>query len=333
MNKIKNGDELRPHTFDEFIGNRKVVEIVKAQIFSCAKEKKPVGHLLFTGYPGTGKTTLAYIVAKQYEGVGLNLIEDIGNNIDSPSVAWDSIFSNLFDGKNQISLNAKEKTYRKANIIIIDEIDCLDPKSSKVFFRSLEDNVFMRYGGSVQLPPFTMIAMCNDKGRLHNAFIRRFIDIRFEQYSLEELFIIVRNSVEKLELKFSQDAIYQVALRSRLNPAAGNNLLKLLKSFILTRNLEKNIISKEVVIDLCEFLEIDSRGLRREDRQVLKVLSEARKNRLGMQTICSMTCIDQRDFRQTIEPFLLQEGLIKIESSGRVLTEKGAAHLREVVTL
>jgi len=334
---------IRPSSFDEFIGNDRAKKIVKAQLSYSLKTGEPIKHMLFNGYPGTGKTSLANILANQFKNV--NIIEELGNNITTSKDIWDNIFSKMFKQESNGSSifdfligmfvpskisksilssfedNSKLKPLNKKHIIILDEIDTIPKMVSKLFFRSLEDGIFIYKGDTIKLPDFTLIACCNDKGLMHLALLRRFMDIKFERYSPEEIYEIAENTVKKIKINITKGAIEEISKRSRLNPSTCNSLIQIIQSFQIRDGL--NTIDKDKVIKYMNFLGIDYNGLKDEDRSILELLNKSKNNTLSSQSICSILGIDKKEFELIISPFLLQMGLIEISPRGRSLTDKG----------
>ena len=296
---------LRPKKFDDILGQASVLNALQISVDSAKKRNTCLGHMLFYGPAGTGKTTLANAISNE---MGCSLQTANGANLRSikPIVAY----------LMQI---------KKDSILFIDEIHRMTQVVEELLYPVMEDfkidmAVSEKKTISVSVPSFTLIGATTQIGLLAKPFIDRFKNKHtLKLYSDKDLRAIAEANVDKLEISLSDDAMNLVAKISKGTPRIVNSTLEWLRDYKVAKNLSQ--LSVEDVETAMKIREVDTDGLTDVDRQYLRVLSNS-DIPLGVSTISATTGIDKTTIEDVIEPWLLRNDMIQKTPRGRILNRK-----------
>ena len=305
---------LRPLSFSDFVGQKKLVENLQVFIAAAKKREEALDHVLFHGPPGLGKTTLSHIISNEL-GVGFRTTS---GPLLTKAADLAAIITNL----------------QPRDVLFIDEIHRLPSAVEEVLYSAMEDfklDIIIGEGPAartvrIDLPPFTLVGATTRIGLISNPLRDRFgIPLKLDFYSPAELETVVVKAAAKLAVKISADGSAEVAKRSRGTPRIALRLLKRIRDFAEIEG--KNIDAKLADISLKK-LEVDGLGLDGADRKYLLFIAKNYDGGpVGVDTI-SAGLSEQRDtLEETIEPFLLQRGFIQRTPRGRVLTANAYNHL------
>lgn len=307
---------LRPLRWEEYIGQEQVKRNVKIIIEAAKKRNEPPEHMLFSGAPGLGKTTLAYLIAKE---LNVNIKVTSGPAIERPGDLA-AILTNLEEGE----------------ILFIDEIHRLNRVCEELIYPALEDFKLHLVVGKgpmartmeINLPRFTLIGATTKVAGLSSPLRNRFGAIfQLNFYSNQEIAQIVERSAKILKVEIEKEAVELIAKRSRFTPRIANRLLKRIRDFALVES--NGIITKEIAIKAFEALEIDELGLEPMDRKILEtIIYKFGGGPVGIQALAAALSEEVDNILEVYEPYLLQLGLIKRTPKGRVITETALNHLK-----
>ena len=308
---------LRPVKLNSLVGQKNIVSNLQVFIESCKQRKDTLEHILFTGPPGLGKTTLSYIIANELNSniisTNANAIEKIGDVI--------AMLSSLEEG----------------DIFFIDEIHRLKPSLEEILYSAMEDyyvDVIIGSGlsaKSIKLPikQFTLIGATTKMGLLSSPLISRFgIHFSFSFYSDDELMKIAKRTVSMLDMEVTTEAIRDVVIRSRKTPRILNNLLKRMRDFMVIAG--KSILTIDIVREGFLALGIDEAGLNAKDREILRVIIEHYGGGpVGIKNIAIAVGEDIKTIEERLEPYLITAGFIKRSVRGRIATLKAYDHIKK----
>jgi Holliday junction DNA helicase RuvB len=303
---------LRPTKFDDILGQASVLNALQISVDSAKKRDTCLGHILFYGPAGTGKTTLANAISNE---MGCSLQTANGANLRSikPAVAY----------LMQI---------KKNSILFIDEIHRMTKVVEELLYPVMEDfkidmAVSEKKTISVSMPSFTLIGATTQVGLLAKPFIDRFKNKHtLKLYNDKDLQAIAEVNVGKLEISLSDDAMKLVAKISKGTPRIVNSTLEWLRDYKVAKNLGQ--LSVEDVETAMKIREVDTDGLTDVDRQYLQAMSNS-DIPLGISTISATTGIDKVTIEDIIEPWLLRNDMIKKTPRGRILNRKKVGGDRE----
>jgi holliday junction DNA helicase RuvB len=301
---------LRPKSLLEYIGQKKIIATLKLFLDGVKKRGVPQEHLLLYGPAGIGKTTLAYVIAKELAGE----LKITSGPALQKGADLASILTNLKD----------------KDVLFIDEIHRLPKTVEELLYPVLEEyslDIVVGKGASARIvrlpiPKITIIGATTKIALLSPPLRERFgLILRLDYYSPSEMEEIIERSAKILNIPLTKKAVKLISERSRRLPRVANRILKRVKDIF---EVEKySVIDEKILEKLFEMLEIDSLGLTNIDLKYLKVLAEKFNNQpVGVETIASALSEDKRTIEEYIEPYLLQLGLIKKTPRGRVLTAK-----------
>lgn len=306
---------LRPKQFSEYIGQDKIKENLKIMIGAAKKRNETLEHLLLHGPSGLGKTTLAYLIAKELgsslkitSGTALEKAGDVG-----------SILTGLNDG----------------DIIFIDEVHRLNKAVEEVIYPAMENfklDIIIGKGNSaktlqIDLPRFTLIAATTKISMLSAPFRSRFgANFRLDFYSHKNIEDIATRSAYLLDVNIEPKAIQEIALASRFTPRVVNRLLKRVRDFGQVNNAD--IITENITRQALKMLEIDEMGLEETDRRILLVIANNFDGGpVGLKSVAASISEEEATIEDVYEPYLMQIGFLARTPKGRVVTSKGFEHL------
>ncbi len=313
--EFKQEFSLRPKNFQEFIGQEKVVSNIELMIGSAQIRQKPVDHILLSGPPGLGKTSLAYLMA---ENLGVNLHVLTGPSIDKKG-----------------DLAAALTNLSERDILFIDEIHRLPMVIEEILYSAMEDfrlDILIGQGPSaramqIDLTPFTLMGATTRSGLLSAPLRDRFMaHLNFNFYTSSELSKIIKLNSLKMGVNLSESGANLVATRSRGTPRIANRILRRVRDYSLVKNIKK--MSEECIENALDLLQIDKLGLDSMDRNILEVIKiYYGGGPVGIEALCATLGEDRGTIEDVYEPFLLQRGLLLRTPRGRAITELGKKHL------
>lgn len=306
---------LRPIRLDDYIGQERVKESLSIMIEAAQSRGDIADHILFSGPPGLGKTTLANVVANE---LGSNIKTTSGPAIDRTGDLA-AILTNLEDG----------------DVLFIDEIHRMNRLVEEVLYPALEDfslDIVVGKGPAARsirldLPKFTLIGATTRTGLLTGPLRDRFgISFRLQYYTPEELAQIIKRSAAILRIDIDEEGALQIARRSRGTPRLANRLLKRVRDWAQVRS--DNTIDTETASEALDFLQVDELGLDAMDNKILEVLCVQFSGRpVGLTTLASALSEETDTLEDVYEPYLMQQGLISRTPKGRQATENAWLHL------
>jgi len=306
---------LRPRRLDEFVGQARVKEQLQLVLDAARGRGTPADHVLFSGPPGLGKTSLAGIVAAELEA---SLRTTSGPALERPGDLA-ALLTNLEAG----------------DVLFIDEIHRLPRQVEEVLYPAMEDaclDIVVGKGPGAKafrlpLPPFTLVGATTRTGLVTGPLRDRFgFSARLAFYDAEELAEVLRRSGTILEVPLEADAAREIAGRSRGTPRIANRLLKRVRDYAEVR--ADGRLTLPVARAALDLFEVDGRGLDRLDRQVLGVLCrDFGGGPVGLSTLAVAVGEETETVEDVVEPFLIQQGLLARTPRGRVATEAAWRHL------
>ena len=306
---------LRPRRLSDFVGQEAVKQQLAVSIAAAASRGEALDHVLLAGPPGLGKTSLAQIVAAELE---VPFVQTGGPALERK-------------GDIAAFLTALEPRA----VFFVDEIHRLASALEETFYPAMEDRCLPITVGqgagarvvTLDLPPFTLIGATTRTGLLTTPLRDRFgIHHRLEQYSVDELAQIVNRSARLLDVEIDGRGAEVIATRSRGTPRVANRLLKRVRDYAEVNG--PGAITEEVALAALELLDIDSEGLDRLDREILRTICEKFSGGpVGLSTLAAAVEEEQDTIEDVYEPYLLQRGLIERTARGRAATRRAFAHL------
>jgi len=299
---------LRPPSFADFTGQAKVKDRLEISIEAAKQRKDILDHILLSGPPGLGKTTLASIMAHE---MGTRLKTSSGPSIEKVADLA-GILTNLEEG----------------DVLFIDEIHSLNKAIEEYLYPAMEDfqlDIVIDQGPNARsirldLPKFTLIGATTRSGLLSAPLLSRFtVKERLDHYTAEELTTILLRSSRVLEVPLEGDAALKMAECSRGTPRIANNLLRRVRDYAQVRH--DGVISVEVVRSALEMLEIDANGLNEMDKRILRCIAEHfGGGPVGIKTMALAVGEEPETIEHVHEPFLISKGLLSRTPQGRILT-------------
>lgn len=313
------GDEfeltLRPRTFDEYVGQRKVVENLKVFVAAAVGRGEALDHVLFSGPPGLGKTTLAHVVAGALE---VKLL-----SVGAPAIEHKGALASY--------LTALEPR----DVLFIDEIHRLPPVVEEYLYPAMEEyRIEIPVGDGpnakmlpLAVPRFTLIGATTRTGLLSAPLRSRFgIEMRLDYYSGADLSDIVRRSARKLRIELDAAGADEIGRRARGTPRIANRLLRRVRDFAQVEG--DGEVTIRVASSALDRLGVDAQGLDEMDRTLLRCLAEKFDGGpAGIESLAA-ACAEERDtLEEVYEPYLIQEGFLMRTPRGRVALKRAYEHL------
>ena len=306
---------LRPKRLAEFVGQAGACKNLSVFMEAAKARNEPLDHVLFSGPPGLGKTTLAQIVAREL-GVAFRATS-------GPVLARAG------------DLAALLTNLEPRDVLFIDEIHRLNPVVEEILYPALEDfelDLIIGEGPSarsvkIQLAPFTLIGATTRSGLLTTPLRERFgIPVRLNFYETEELVKIVVRGARVLGLALTPDGAREIAQRSRGTPRIAGRLLKRVRDFASVAG--KGEVNARIADEALARLEVDKRGLDAFDRRYLKLIAEGfGGGPVGVETLAASLGEPRDAIEEIVEPYLIQQSFIQRSPRGRMLTGLAYAHI------
>ncbi|QUC04561.1 Holliday junction branch migration DNA helicase RuvB [Atopobium sp. oral taxon 416] len=306
---------LRPKALDDYIGQERVCDNLRVLIAAAKKRGEPLDHVIFSGPPGLGKTTLANVLANE---MGAKIHTTSGPAIERTGDLA-AVLTNLEEG----------------DILFVDEIHRLNHQVEEVLYPAMEDfflDIVIGKGPAARsirldIPKFTLVGATTRTGLLTGPLRDRFgISYRLDYYTIPELTQIVKRSASILGVECDDQAAAEIASRSRGTPRLANRLLKRVRDYAEVKST--GVITVDVAQRALSFFEIDELGLDWMDVKILKALTQTFRGRpVGLTTIASAVSEDPETIEDVYEPYLLQCGLMIRTPQGRKATRAAFDHL------
>lgn len=313
--ELRSDETLRPKFLSDYIGQKKVKDMMKVYIEAAKGRRESLDHVLLYGPPGLGKTTLAGIIANE---MGVHLKITSGPAIEKPG-----------------DIAAVLNSLKEGDVLFVDEIHRLNRQVEEVLYPALEDfaiDIVIGKGPTsksvrIDLPKFTLVGATTRVGMLSAPLRDRFgVVNRLEYYTIKELKTIILRSAGVLNVKIEDKAAEEMARRSRGTPRLANRLLRRVRDFAEVKY--EGEVTEEVTKDVLSLLNIDHYGLDSIDREILTTMIERFKGRpVGLETIAVSIGEDTATIEDVYEPFLIQSGFLVRTPRGRMVTDLAYTHL------
>jgi Holliday junction DNA helicase RuvB len=304
---------LRPLSFSDFTGQTKTVERLQVMVGAARKRGEALNHILLSGPPGLGKTTLAFILG-----------HELGKSV---RVTSGPVIEKAGDLAGLLT------SLEEGDLLFIDEIHRIPKTVEEYLYSAMEDfrlDIMIDQGPNARsvrlsIPRFTLIGATTRSGLLTAPLRSRFtLQTRLDYYDHPTLEGIVRRSCGLLKVMIDEGGAREIATRARGTPRVANNLINFVRDYAQER--AKGVITQPVAAAALELLEIDAAGLDEMDKRMLRVMAENYGGRpVGMSTIAVAVGEEAETLEEVHEPFLIQEGYLQRTPQGRLLTAKGYA--------
>lgn len=306
---------LRPRLLSDFTGQKDLCDNLHVFIQAAKERNDALDHVIFFGPPGLGKTTLAQIISNEL-AVGF---KSTSGPIITKAGDLAALLTNL----------------QPHDVLFIDEIHRLSPAVEEVLYPAMEDyklDLIIGEGPAarsiqIDLPPFTLVAATTRMGLITSPLRDRFgIPLRLEYYSAQDLTKIVERASKLLRLKLTQDALEEIANRSRGTPRIAGRLLRRIRDFASVT--KRDVIECDLVNLALERLGVDKLGLDAQDRRYLEsVVHLYGGGPVGAETLAAVLSEQKDTLEEVIEPYLIQQGLVQRTPRGRSLTSAAYEYL------
>ncbi len=305
---------LRPKRLDQYIGQEQLKSNLSIAIKAAQARGEALDHVLFHGFPGLGKTTLAYVIANE---MGANIRVTSGPVIERPG-----------------DLAAILTSLQEGDVLFIDEIHRLNHVVEEILYPAMEDyqlDLVIGQGPGARsvkmdLPRFTLVGATTRTGLLTPPLRDRFgMVLRLDFYTPDELVTIVKRSASLLGVPMDEGGALEIGRRSRGTPRIANRLLKRLRDFAEVK--AQGRITARVADEALNMLGVDQEGLDEMDRRILlTIIDKFQGGPIGLETLATMACEEKTTQEDVYEPFLIQMGLLMRTPRGRMATQAAYAH-------
>lgn len=306
---------LRPKTWEEYVGQEKIRDNIRIMVTAAKQRSQPADHLLFYGNSGLGKTTLAYLVAKE---MGKEIRITSGPAIERAGDLA-AILTNLQEG----------------DVLFLDEIHRISKTIEEYLYPAMEEfklNLILGKGPmartmEMKLPKFTLIGATTKPGNLSAPLRNRFgATFQLNFYTPEDIEKIIKRSADRLKISIDPEALRVIASCSRFTPRVANRLLRRARDFAQVHG--NGIITKEIASQALEALEVDTMGLEPGDRNILLALiNKFNGGPVGLQTLAAAAMEEEDTILDIYEPYLMQMGFLERTPRGRVASALAYSHL------
>ncbi len=306
---------LRPKTFEEYVGQEKVVANISVMVESARIRHAAMDHVLLSGPPGLGKTSLAMLIAGAL-GSEMHLVS-------GPAI------------EKKGDLAAVLTNLKPNDVLFIDEIHRMHISVEEILYSAMEDfrlDILIGQGASartmqIDLLPFTLIGATTRSGLLSNPLRDRFMaHLTFDYYPAETLAKIIAANAVKLSMNLSADSKFEIARRARGTPRIANRILRRVRDYTLVAR--KTTAELADVQKALQLMDIDELGLDSMDRKILQVMKQYYSGGpVGIEALSATLGEDKQTIEEVYEPYLLKQGLILRTPRGRVLSEEATRHL------
>ncbi len=306
----ENDYTFRPKKLSDFVGQNQLRENLYVYIKAAKQRKESIDHILFSGPPGLGKTTLAYIIARE---MGVNY-----HHTNAPAI------------EKKGDLAALLTKLKEKDVFFIDEIHRLRPELEEILYSAMEDykvNIIMGQGISansisIPLPKFTLVGATTRMGSLTRPLLTRFgIDFKLSLYNEKDIGSIVNRTAKLMDIELSAPASVEISKRSRGTPRVANRLMRRLRDFAQVHG--KGSIDENITSIAFKELGIDELGFTETDRKMIKFIVEnCNGGPVGLETIAVSLGETADTIQDVVEPYLIQQGYLIRTPRGRCLTNK-----------
>ncbi len=306
---------LRPRSLDDFVGQERVKEQLSIALEAAKARGEALDHVLLVGPPGLGKTSLAFIVHEEL-GVGIRTVA-------GPALERKGDMAAILTGLDE------------RHVLFVDEIHRLNRAVEEILYPALEDfrlDIVVGQGAAARtltldLPPFTLVGATTRTGLLTTPLRDRFgMTFRLDYYTPDELATIVRRSAQILGVEIDDVAAVEIAGRSRGTPRIANRILRRVRDVAEVRHA--GVVTNEVAAEALTLLEVDGEGLERTDRELLRaIVGKFGGGPVGLSTLAVALGEEPDTIEDVYEPYLLQLGFIQRTPRGRIVTDRGRAHV------
>jgi len=306
--------DLRPKLLSHYIGQTQLKQNLEIGIEAAKARKEPLDHVLFHGFPGLGKTTLAYIIAQE---MGANIKVTSGPVIERAG-----------------DLAAILTSLQEGDVLFIDEIHRLNHVVEEILYPAMEDfqlDLMIGQGPGARtvkmdLPRFTLVGATTRTGLLTPPLRDRFgVILRLDFYSPEELVAIILRSAKILGIPIDNEGALELGRRSRGTPRIANRLLKRVRDYAQVRG--QGVITAKITAQALDMLAVDEQGLDEMDRRILlTIIDKFDGGPLGLETLATAVCEEKTTLEDVYEPFLIQIGFLSRTPRGRMATSLAYEH-------
>ncbi|NPB09202.1 MAG: Holliday junction branch migration DNA helicase RuvB [Thermodesulfobacteria bacterium] len=302
--------DLRPQRLDDYVGQDEIKKVLRVYLSAATTRGEALDHVLLTGYPGLGKTTLAHIIAKE---LGSQIHVTSGAVLERPGDLA-AILTNLSE----------------RDVLFIDEIHRLPTAVEEILYPAMEDFKLDLVVGKgpgarllrLSLPRFTLVGATTRSGLLSAPLRDRFgIHFKLDFYSEEDLARIIRQTASLLDIPVTEEGALEIARRARGTPRLANRLLRRVRDFAVVHGHDS--ITREVARQALLLMDLDDLGLGPFDRRlIITIMEKFNGGPVGLDTLATALCEDPRTLEDVYEPFLIRCGFIRRTPRGRMLTER-----------